>query len=246
MSFYQLFLANLKILYRDRAGVFWTLLMPLAIYIAISLLPVSQQLVPGTRYATYLLPGILAMVIMQGGIYGLAYWMVDLKGRGVVKRFLVTPIKKSELILSVIASRIVIMLLQVIVLTAVGVFFFGATFSGNVFSTLLFAVLGGTVFLLVGLSIATAANTYQAAAPLTAAVGLPFLFLSNIFYPLENLPHSLRVVGEVLPITYLANGLRTVYLQPFEFALIKFDFFMLIVWGLLIFSFVFWRFKFEE
>jgi hypothetical protein len=43
MSFVQLFLANLKILYRDRSGFFWNILLPAGIYIALSLLPIGNK-----------------------------------------------------------------------------------------------------------------------------------------------------------------------------------------------------------
>src|SRR6266404_7789374 len=107
-SFQQLFLANLKIFYRNKQGVFWTLLMPAAVYIALSVLPVGKAIIPSGNYSNYVLPGIIAMTIMQTGIYGLAYWMVDLRTRGVIKRFLVTPLKQWQMVLSVVASRTIV------------------------------------------------------------------------------------------------------------------------------------------
>jgi hypothetical protein len=82
-SFYQLFVANLKIVLRNRSGVFWTVLMPSFIYIALSVLPIDR-FSGTTPYSSFVLPGIVAMTIMQGGIYGLAYWWVDMRSRGVL------------------------------------------------------------------------------------------------------------------------------------------------------------------
>src|SRR5579872_4819307 len=104
-SFTQLFKANLKIFYRNRQGFFWTLFMPAAIYIALSVLPISKGVTAQERYSTFVLPGIIAMTIMQTGIYGLAYWMVDLKARGVVKRFLATPLTVSQFIFGILTAR---------------------------------------------------------------------------------------------------------------------------------------------
>jgi ABC-2 type transport system permease protein len=246
MSFYQLFLANFKILYRDRAGFFWNIILPAGLYVALSLLPLGKFLNTGTDYSTYLLPGIVAFVIMQGGIYTLAYWMIDLRSQGVIKRFMATPIKKSELVLSVVASRIVVMLLQVILLTALGIFLFDASFAGNIFSIIVLVVLGGAIFQLVGLFISTIADTYQSAAPITAAVGLPLTFLSNVFYPIDNLPHFLQNIANALPITYLADGLRQVYLNPFSFGDIWKHFVVLGAWFVVGLAVILWRFRFEE
>lgn len=245
-SFSELFKTNLRVIYRNTSGIFWTLVMPGFIYVALSVLPIGNFLGGQIKYSNYVLPGIIAMVVMQGGIYGLAYWMVDLKARGVLKRFMVTPINKTELILSVIAARVVIMFFQVFILTLIGIIFFHATFAGNIISPLLLVLLGGAVFLLLGLIISSFADTYDAAAPITTAIGLPLTFLGNIFYPTDSLPHILRVVANVLPITYLADGLRVAYLQPFSLALVGKDLAILALWTIIVLAITIWRFRFKE
>jgi ABC-2 type transport system permease protein len=122
-AFTELLKVNLKMSYRDKAGFFWTLAMPIFIYVALSLLPI-ERFTGAQNYPSFLLPGILAMVIMQGGIYGLTYWFVDLKAKGVVKRLTVAPISKPLLVLSVLISRLIVMLMQVVVITLVGITFF--------------------------------------------------------------------------------------------------------------------------
>lgn len=229
-SFYQLFLANLKIFYRNRQGFFWTLFMPAGIYIALSVLPISNGINSGQSYSNYVLPGIIAMTIMQTGIYGLAYWLVDLKARGVIKRFLVTPLTITQFIFGILASRLVIIFIEVIVLTLVGILTFHAEFAGNIFSTLIITLLGGSIFLLIGLVISNYSNSYETTAPITTAVGLPLTFLGNIFYPVDSLPHTLRIVANCLPITYLADGLRQAYLYPFNFQVIGKDILILALW----------------
>jgi len=245
-SFLQLFLMNLKLVYRNTSGLFWTIIMPVFIYVALSVLPIGKVIGGAVNYSNYVLPGIVAMSIMQGGIYGLAYWMVDLKSKGVIKRFLVTPISQVELILSLLCARVLVILVQLVVLTLVGVVFFHASFAGNILSTLIFAVMGGFTFLLVGLLISTFANSYEAAAPITTAIGLPLTFLGNLFYSVDGLPHILRVVAHVLPITFLADGLRQVYLAPFHFQAVAKDFLYLGVWLAVMLLIVMWKFRLEE
>jgi ABC-2 type transport system permease protein len=244
-SFVQLFLMNLKLLYRNPTGLFFTLVMPVTIYVALSVLPIGATL-GASRYSNYILPGIIAMVTMQSGIYGLAYWMVDLKTRGVIKRFLVTPIKTRDLILSLLAARVLIILLQATVLTTIGVVFFHAQFEGNILSSIVVIILGGFTFLLVGLIISMVANTYEAAAPITAAIGLPLTFLGNIFFPVDALPKVLQTIGKLLPITYMADALRKLYLNPFSFSDIGKDLLILAIWFVVILLFVLWRFRLNE
>lgn len=240
-SFYQLFKSNLKMFYREKEGFYWTVLMPALIYVALSVLPISKALGNNVKYSNYVLPGIIALTIMQGGIYSLAYWMVDLKSRGIIKRLLATPLKQWQLALSLVSARLIVVIVQVIILTLLGILAFGAhfapyssgdytEFAGNVFSTLVLVLLGGAIFLLIGLLISTFAKSYDAAAPITSAIALPLTFLGNIFYPIEALPHGLQIFSRLLPITYLADGLRQAYLYPFDFYKIGFDVLILAIW----------------
>jgi ABC-2 type transport system permease protein len=229
-SFIQLFKANLKMFYREKEGFYWTVLMPAFIYCVLSIIPVGKIINAQTAYSNYVLPGIIALTIMQGGVYSLAYWMVDLKARGIIKRLLATPIKTWQLMLSLICSRLLIVIAQVVILTILGKLIFHAQFAGNYFSVLVLALTGGAIFLMVGLLISVFAKSYDAAAPITSAVALPLTFLSNIFYPLTLLPQPLQKIAKFLPITYLSDGLRQAYLYPFDFYKIGFDILILVIW----------------
>lgn len=245
-SFTQLFLMNLRLVYRNTSGLFFTLVMPSIIFIALSILPIGGAFGSGANYSQYVLPGIIAMTIMQGGIYGLAYWMIDLKARGVIKRFLVTPLKQGELVISVLASRVLVSIGQAVFLTLVGLIFFHVQISATVLFALLLVVLGAGIFLLVGLLISMFADSYEAAAPITTAVGLPLTFLGNIFFPTESLPKVLRVVSEILPITYLADGIRSVFLSPHLTKAYWNDVGVLAIWFAVILFIVLWRFRLKE
>lgn len=245
-SFYQLFKANLKMFYREKEGFYWTVLMPSIIYIALAILLIGKIANAGTAYSNYVLPGIIAMTIMQGGIYSLAYWMVDLKARGIIKRLLATPLKQWQLVVAVVCARLVIVIAQVIIMTLLGILVFHAHFAGNFISVLLMVIMGGAIFLLIGLLISNFAKSYDAAAPITSAVGLPLTFLSSVFYPLTALPSVLQKIARVLPITPLADGLRQSYLYPFNFSLFGKDLLMLLVWLIIMLAVTLSIFRLKE
>ena len=229
-SFTQLFLANFKMFFREKEGFYWTVLLPALVYTTVSIIPVGKIINAQVNYSAFVLPGIIAMTIMQGGIYSLAYWMVDLKSRGVIKRLLATPLQQWQLAMSLVLARLVIVVAQVIILTLLGRFVFHAQFAGNILSTLILVILGGSIFLCLGLLISNYATSYDSAAPITSAIGLPLTFLSSIFYPLSILPKILQQIAKVLPITYLADGLRHAYLQPFALNVVGKDMFILFIW----------------
>jgi ABC-2 type transport system permease protein len=216
--------------YREKEGFYWTVLLPALIYIALSIIPLGKALNSPIVYSSFVLPGIVAMTIMQGGIYSLAYWMVDLKARGITKRLLATPLKQWQLVISLVCARLTIVVAQVAVLTLLGKLIFRAQFAGNIISILILVLIGGAIFLFVGLLISNYANSYDAAAPITSSIGLPLTFLSSIFYPLSILPQFLQKIAKVLPITYLADGLRQAYLYPFNFQIIGKDILVLSIW----------------
>ena len=245
-SFAQLFLMNFRLLYRNFTGLFFTLVMPTLMYVALSVLPIGKVFGGDISYSAYVLPGIIAMTIMQGGIYGLAYWMIDLKSRGVIKRFLVTPLSQTELVISVLASRIVVALAQVLFLTAVGVIFFDVSIGVNLLLVLGLAVLGAGIFLLVGLLISLFADSYEAAAPITTAIGLPLTFLGNIFFPVDSLPNVLKIIGRILPITYLADGMRQLFSTATSWNMVGRDAVVLLVWFVAILGLTLWRFRLKE
>ncbi len=235
-AIFQLTLVNLKMLFRNLGGLFWTLVMPTGLYAALSVLPIPRFGAGQIAYKDFVLPGILAYSVMSSGIYGLAYWMTDMKARGVIKRFLVTPIKTRDLVAGLLVSRVLVMLMQTVLITAVGMLFFGARLTGSILGVVVLVLLGGGIFLLIGLLIANFSSSYESAAPLTAAVGMPFSFLGNIFFPISGLPEGLRIIAGVLPITYLADGLRKCFLDSASLLNLQKDIFFLLLWfiGLLL------------
>lgn len=245
-SFWQLFKANFKMFYREKEALYWTVLLPAFIYTVLSVIPIGRIVNAETVYSSFVLPGIIALTVMQGGVYSLAYWMVDLKARGITKRLLATPLKQWQLVLSLICARLTVVLAQVIIITLVGKIFFHAVFAGNVLSTLILVLEGGAIFLMVGLLISNYANSYDSAAPITSAVALPLTFLSNIFYPLSVLPPALQTIARLLPITYLSDGLRQAYLYPLDIYKIGYDILILAIWLAVMLILTIWLFKLKE
>jgi ABC-type multidrug transport system permease subunit len=145
-----------------------------------------------------------------------------------------------------LSSRVIVSLAQVAFLAAIGIVFFDAKITYNVIPIIALSVLGSGIFLLVGLLISMLADTYEAAAPITTAIGLPLTFLGNIFFPTDSLPAVLKAVSEFLPITYLADGLRKMFLENASWGAIGTDLAVLAVWFMAILGITLWRFKFTE
>lgn len=247
ISFQQLFLANLRMVYRNSSGLFWTVVMPLLFYVVFASFRLERFVNVGSSYASFFLPGLLAYIFMQGGLYGLGYFLTDLRAKGVIKRFLVTPIRPFEMALAVVSARIVVMFIQLLLLVLVGIFVFNASFAlASTPIVLLVTFIGGSLFLSLGLLVSTLASSYESAAPITAGIGLPLLFLGDVFYPLALLPRFLEALGKILPLSHLSAALRMSFSGNIDWSQMAVHLAVLVAWLLALLLIIRFRFKLEE
>jgi ABC-2 type transport system permease protein len=161
-------------------------------------------------YIDFLVPGIIAMSIMQMGIFGVAFGFVQLKKRGILRRLWVTPIKPSDFILGQVAMRLVVVMGQICVLVGAGVLLFHIHFIGSFIELFIIGILGAIVFLSIGFALAGISKSEDQVAPLANVITLPMLLLSGIFFSRNNLPGFIHTITDFFPLTYLADGMRSI------------------------------------
>ncbi len=164
-------------------------------------------------YIDFLLPGILAMSIMQGGVFGVAFSFVILKKRGILRRLLVTPMPTSDFIVAQVLSRLLILMLQVLIMVGAGILFFDLHFVGSLFNMVVVGLLGGVVFLSIGFALSGVSKSEDQVAPLANLITLPMMMLSGVFFSRTNLPGFAHVITDFFPLTYLADGLRAIAIE---------------------------------
>ena len=184
-------------------------------------------------YMDFLLPGILSMSIMQMGIFGVAFGFVSLKKRGILRRLWVTPLRPADFIIAQVAMRLLVLLLQMSIMIGVGVLFLNLHFIGNIALIFLLGILGGIVFLGFGFALAGISKSEDQVAPLANIITLPMLALSGVFFSRANLPSIIRGVTGVFPLTYLADGLRSVAIDGASFVQVLPEILGLVLWGVL-------------
>lgn len=164
-------------------------------------------------YIDFLLPGILAMSIMQGGVFGVAFSFVILKKRGILRRLLATPMPTSDFIIAQVLSRLLVLMLQVLVMVGAGVLLFDLHFSGSMLNMLVVGMLGGTIFLSIGFALSGVSKSEDQVAPLANIITLPMMMLSGVFFSRSNLPGFAHVITDFFPLTYLADALRAIAIE---------------------------------
>jgi ABC-2 type transport system permease protein len=184
-------------------------------------------------YIDFLVPGIIAMAIMQMGVFSIVFAIVQFRRRGIMKRLLVTPMRPIEFITGQVLTRLLVSVLQVVVILGLAVVAFDINVVGNYFLILLLVFLGAFLFISMGFAISSFAKTEESAAPVANIIIFPMLFLSGVFFPTEAMPLWLQRVSYYFPLRFLAHGLRSVMAENASMFAIKTDTFWLFGWSLL-------------
>jgi ABC-2 type transport system permease protein len=183
----------------------------------------------------FLLPGILAISIMQLGIFSGAFAFVSLKTTGALRRIQATPTHPLNFIIAQAITRLIVGVLQVVILTGLGLWLFGFHLNGNPFEFLLVAMLGVILFLAFGFAVAGAAKDENSAAPIANLITFPMLFLSGTFFPRDAFPSWLTRVTDYFPLTYLADALRRIANEGVHLQALGQDLLGMTVWGIIMF-----------
>ena len=165
------------------------------------------------RYIDFLVPGLLAMALSQSAVFGVAGTLVSWRERGIFRRLKVTPLPLGEFGLARLATHLVVALGQAVVLLLVGRICFGVHLGLDVAGLVPLVLAGALCFIAIGFLVGALARTQEAASIAGNVITLPMVFLAGVFFPLDTAPHWLRQAARLLPLTYLADGLRDVAIR---------------------------------
>ncbi len=165
---------------------------------------------PGSRYIDFLVPGLIGMGLMGGGVWGVGFAIVDMRIRQVLKRFLGTPMKKSHFVAAMMFSRMVFMIPEIIIVLLVSRFVFGVVNHGSYLTVILLIAMGAFEFAGIGLLIASRAKTLEAVSGLMNLAMVPMWIGSGIFFSAKRFPEFAQPLIELLPLTPLIAALRHV------------------------------------
>ena len=170
-------------------------------------------------YFDFVLVGLIGMALMNSSIQGIAIGMSKYREDKILKRIVTTPLPSWRFIVAHVLARLVINVVQVSLILAIGKFFFGGHIYGNIFILYIVGLLGAILFQLMGFTIAGLVKTTAAAEGMATAIAIPMLFLSGVFFPIDQLPKWLSLFVQYLPLAPLLRILRGVGLEstsPFE------------------------------
>ena len=209
-----------------------------------------ESTVTGRIYRTidFILPGQLGFALLSTGVFGTAFVFFNLRQTLVIKRFFATPVKRSSIVLGEALARIGFSLLGAIFIIIVGRIFFDFTLIHGlitVINMLLLAIIGIIVFMGFGFVVSGIAKSESTIPPISNIVTLPQFLLSGTFFPIEAFPEWLQPISKALPLTYLNDAMRLIAFEGAGLWDVKFQLFILLIWGILVYSVAVKVFKWE-
>ncbi len=186
---------------------------------------------PGSRYIDFLIPGLIGMNLMNSGMWGVGFSLVDMRQRKLLKRFVGTPMRRSDFLLAIMSSRIVLMIVEVGLLLAFGVLFFHMRVLGSYLAIVVLGAVGSVTFGGVGLLTASRAQKIESVSGLINLVMMPMWIFSGVFFSYERFPAVFHPFIKALPLTALNDALRATVLEGTSLTAQPGRLLVLLLWG---------------
>ncbi|MFY7949680.1 MAG: ABC transporter permease [Gemmatimonas sp.] len=168
---------------------------------------------PAQRSATFIVPGIVGILLTITMTLITSTAIVRERERGTLEQLIVTPIGKSSLMLGKLVPFVMVGYVQMSVILLLGVLFFGIPVRGNLALLYALALVFIVASLGVGLLISTVARSQAQAMQLSFFFMLPNILLSGYIFPRAAMPEPAQWLGLLLPLTFFLDILRGVLLK---------------------------------
>jgi ABC-2 type transport system permease protein len=187
----------------------------------------------GARYVDWLVPGLLGMQLLSGGLWGTAWNIVNARQRQLLKRLAATPMRRRHFLLSFRVAGLLLVPLQVVVLLVFARVFFGVTVHGSHLAVMALSLLGSWSFAGLGLLCASRAQNAETANGLINLVTLPMFVVSGVFFSSSRFPEVLHPFIRLLPLSAFNDALRALVNDGATLASQWSPLLVLVAWGVL-------------
>ena len=185
----------------------------------------------------FMIPGVLALLLLLVTANLAAMAIVREKELGTLEQLNVTPLRRWELIVGKLLPYGVIAMVDVLLVTAVAVFWFEVPFRGSFLLLLATSLLYVICTLALGLLISTVSDTQQQAMMTATFFFLtPMIYLSGFIFPIENMPQVIQYATYLIPLRYFLVIVRGIFLKGIGLELLWPQAAALAAWGIVVLS----------
>ena len=186
---------------------------------------------PGSRYIDFLIPGLIAMNLMSGSMWGVAWVVVTMRTRKLLKRFLAAPMKRRHLLYSLGLARLFVIPAELVVILAFARIFFSVQVVGSYLALLTVAVAGSASFAAIAIAAASRAQNTETVSGLMNLITMPMFITSGVFFAWSNFPEVVQPVIRALPLTAMCDGMRAVMIDGAGLVGVLPSLLILALWG---------------
>ncbi len=183
-------------------------------------------------YFDFIAPGIMAMTVMMSVMTGLPAAISQEREVGTLDGMMVAPINRLSVILGKTLAQMARGILQGVLILVLSVILFGVTIHGNILLVFALLLLGVFSFVGLGVVLTSFAKDQETAVMMMTTIMFPMMFLSGVFFPVEQMPWFMQGISRFLPLTYVADALRKVMVLGADIPAISFELSILIVFGI--------------
>jgi ABC-2 type transport system permease protein len=191
-----------RMFWRNPSAAFFNFVLPLLFLAGGGIILSSSQ-----HDLNKLVPAIAGMSVMSTTFTALAYNIVFLRERGVLKRIRGTPLPGISYFGGVAANAVTNTAVQIAIVVLAGRVFFGIGWPAHLVSLVVFVLVGVVCFAALGVAFAHVIPNFESTAAYVNAVFLPIVFVSFFVFDSTSAPGFLRTIADALPLTPLIEGL---------------------------------------
>lgn len=173
--------------------------------------PDVQTTVPGhSNYFDFVAPGLMIMIVMMSAMTGIPRAISHEKEIGTFDGVLSAPINQISIIIGKTIAQSVRGFTQGIMVLILAVVIFGVTVQGSILLAFFLLFLGIFSFIGIGILFTSMAGDEETGNLIMSLLQFPMMFLSGIFFPIQQMPWFMQAVAHVIPVTYAAEAMRKV------------------------------------
>ena len=202
--------------WRNPAAAFFTFAFPLIFLVIFNLIfgggTTDRFGLPERSISNFYIPAVAAFSVITACYTNIAIGVTFARDEGQLKRIRGTPLPGWAYLFGRIAHAMIVALLLVVIVVLFGRIFYGVDIPGRTMPAFLASIaVGAAVFAPLGLAVTAIIPNPDASPDVTNATILPLLFISDVFFPLEEAPAWLTEIANVFPIKHFSNALITAY-----------------------------------
>jgi ABC-2 type transport system permease protein len=203
-----------KLFLREPVGAFFTLVFPLMMLFLFGSIYGNEPtpMFGGLGTIDISIPAYTAMIIGTTGLMAITITMATYRENGILRRLRTTPVSPLVVMVTQVIVVFAMTALGMLLLIVAGRLVYHVRFVGNAFSVLAGFTLSSLSFFGLGFILAGLMPTARSAQVVGMVLLYPMLFLSGAGFPRELLPDAIKRVSAFLPLTYVVNLLRGLWI----------------------------------